>query len=76
MKALAIAGTELRRLVRWRPSLFFLFALPMLIILVLGAAFGSQTVRLAVAADGAGPLGRELVAALEASPGVDVERVA
>ncbi|HSC91439.1 MAG TPA: ABC transporter permease [Gaiellaceae bacterium] len=76
MKALAIAGTDLRRLVRWRPSLFFLFALPMLIILVLGAAFGSQSVRVAVAAGDSGALGRELVAGLDATPGVDVRRVA
>ena len=77
MKALAIAATELRRLVRWRPSLFFLFALPMLIILTLGAAFGSRSVRLAVAVEGGGgPLARALVAELDAGPGVEVERVA
>ena len=44
MKALTIAATDLRRLLRWRANIFFLFVLPMLIILLLGAAFGgSQT---------------------------------
>ena len=40
MKALAIAATDLRRLLRWRANVFFLFLLPMMIILLLGAAFG------------------------------------
>jgi len=40
MKALAIAATDLRRLLRWRANIFFVFVLPMLIILLLGAAFG------------------------------------
>ena len=50
MKALAIAANDLRRLLRWRANIFFLFVLPMLIILLLGAAFGgSQKARIGVA---------------------------
>lgn len=40
MKALAIAGVNLRRMFRDRVGLFFLFVLPFLLVLVLGAAFG------------------------------------
>ena len=40
VKAITIAATDLRRLLRWRANIFFLFVLPMLIILLLGAAFG------------------------------------
>ena len=42
MKVFAIAVTDLRRLLRWRANIFFLFVLPMLIILLLGAAFGGS----------------------------------
>ena len=48
MKELAIAGTDLRRLLRWRANVFFLFLLPMLIILLLGAAFGGSSARIGV----------------------------
>jgi ABC-2 type transport system permease protein len=40
MKILTIALTQLRRLVRDRSNIFFVFILPMMLILVLGAAFG------------------------------------
>ena len=69
MRALAIAATDLRRLVRWRPNLFFLFLLPMMIILLLGAAFGgSATSRIGVAGGDGGPLARGFVSALDARP--------
>jgi hypothetical protein len=49
VKVLTIAANDLRRLLRWRGNLFFLFVLPMLIILLLGAAFGgSQKARIGV----------------------------
>ena len=63
MKALAIAATDLRRLLRWRANLFFLFVLPMLIILLLGAAFGNaQTARIGVLDRDGGPLARQFAA--------------
>ncbi|MCS7484754.1 ABC transporter permease [Umezawaea endophytica] len=43
MKALTIAGTNLRRMFRDRTSLFFVFVLPLMLILVLGAAFGGPS---------------------------------
>jgi ABC-2 type transport system permease protein len=74
-KTLAIAATELRRLLRWRASAFFLVLLPFLIILLLGAAFGgAQNVRVGVLGGADGPLARALVADLDAQPSTDVRR--
>jgi linearmycin/streptolysin S transport system permease protein len=74
-KTLAIAATELRRLLRWRASVFFLVLLPFLIILLLGAAFGgSQHARVGVLGGKDGPLARALVADLDAQPSTDVRR--
>ena len=64
VKALAIAGTDLRRLFRFRLNVFFLFVLPMLIILLLGAAFGgSDRARIGVVGGTGGPLARDAVGA-------------
>jgi ABC-2 type transport system permease protein len=38
--ALAIAGTELRRLFRDRSNLFFVFVFPLLLVVLIGASFG------------------------------------
>ncbi len=75
MKALGIAATELRRLLRWRANIFFLFVLPMLIILLLGAAFGgSDKARIGVLGGQGGPLAQAFVADLRAQPSTDVRR--
>jgi linearmycin/streptolysin S transport system permease protein len=71
VKALAIAATELRRLVRWRANLFFLFILPMLIILLLGAAFGGASARIGVVG-GDSRAGRDLVRTMDAQKNVAV----
>ncbi len=42
MKILTIAGTALRRTVRDRTNLFFIFVFPIMLVLVLGAAFGGD----------------------------------
>ena len=42
MKILTIAGTALRRTIRDRTNLFFLFIFPIMLVLVLGAAFGGD----------------------------------
>jgi ABC-2 type transport system permease protein len=69
MKALTIAAVELRRLLRWRANVFFLFVLPMLIILLLGAAFGgSNEARIGVVGGHGGPLARQFVSALDRRP--------
>ena len=73
MKALAIAATDLRRLLRWRANVFFLFVLPMLIILLLGAAFGgANRARIGIVMGAHGPLARQFVAALDARPSTEL----
>jgi ABC-2 type transport system permease protein len=77
MKALAIVGMNLRRMVRYRANLFFMLLFPMLLILVIGAAFGSGfTPRLGMVVAGeSGPLTDRLVAALEDTEDLRVDRV-
>ncbi|HSK52995.1 MAG TPA: ABC transporter permease [Clostridia bacterium] len=68
MKPLAIAWTNVIRLFRDRQGLFFVFALPIVIIVVFGLAFGGQaSSTLGVADEDGGPFGRELVTMLEPS---------
>ncbi|MGZ4358202.1 MAG: ABC transporter permease [Gaiellaceae bacterium] len=76
MKVLVIAGNGLRRLVRWRMNIFFVFILPMLIILLLGMAFGSQGARIGVVGGTKGPLARQLVRALHRERSLSVRRYA
>lgn len=75
MRPLAIAGVNLRRTLRDRTSLFFVVLFPMLLIMVLGIAFGGEQVpRLAVVSAGTDRFSVELLRDLEANPGVEVER--
>lgn len=75
MKAIAIAATDLRRLLRWRANIFFLFVLPMLIILLLGAVFGgAQNARIGVLDRDGGPLARQFVSALGDRPSTQIVR--
>jgi ABC-2 type transport system permease protein len=74
MKAFAIAATDFRRLLRWRANVFFLFILPMAIILLLGAAFGGGGQARIGVVGGAQGLGHELVAALDARPSTQLRR--
>ncbi|MDQ6842182.1 MAG: ABC transporter permease [Actinomycetota bacterium] len=74
MKALTIAGTDLRRFLRWRANLFFVFVLPMMIILLLGAAFGSNKARIGVLGGNSGRLAAQLVASLRAAPSIELSR--
>ncbi len=73
MKALVIAGTSIRRLLRDRSNIFFVFLLPLFLILILGAAFGGAgDARIGfVAADG-GELAEELRERIEAAGGIVV----
>ena len=69
-----MAGSGLRRLARDRLALFFLVLLPVVIILIIGLAFGdagAERLPVGVAEEGAGRLGSELRAGLEASPALD-----
>lgn len=73
MAVLEIVRVNLLRVVRDRTNLFFVFLLPLIIIVALGAVFGGAgTSRLGVVRSDAGPLGDELVEAIEAGE-VDVE---
>ena len=66
MAAFEIARINLLRVVRDRTNLFFVFLLPLIIIIALGAAFGGSGVsRLGVVRADAGPLGDELVELVE-----------
>ncbi len=74
MKVLAIAATDVRLLLRWRMNIFFLFVLPMLIILLLGVAFGgSNHAQIGVVAPQT-PLARQFVANLESRPATNLHR--
>ena len=73
-KAGAIAWVNLRRLTRDRTGAFFVFVFPFLIILALGAAFGSGfTPQLGVVSTGSGPLGQDLRDRLAATDGMEVQ---
>ncbi|MFC4554567.1 ABC transporter permease [Georgenia faecalis] len=63
---LTIAGVELRRFLRDRSNIFFVFLFPLLLVLILGAQFGGDGTqgRVVVVGD-ASSLRTELVAALE-----------
>ncbi len=75
MKALAIARTNIRRLFRERSTIFFVFVLPMLIILLLGATFGGGiTPRVGVVASDVGELGEQLIEAIAGGGDLDVVR--
>ena len=76
MKAFAIAGANLRRLLRDKTCAFFVFVFPFLIILALGATFGSAFVPKLGVVGGSDGLGRDLRARLEATDGVGVQSFA
>lgn len=81
MKSLAIARVNVLRMLRDRSTIFFVFLLPLLLILVLGAMFGgSVTPRVGVVGGEDGPLARDLVARLQQDESIrifpyDSERV-
>ncbi len=65
MNAFVIARVNVLRLLRDRTSLFFIFVLPIVLIVVLGTAFGGRVApRMGIVATGSGELGTELVAAI------------
>ena len=72
--ALAIAGTSVRRLLRDRSNLFFVFVFPLLLVLLLGSAFGgSFDARIGVVGGDDGGLGQELADRVADLDGVTVE---
>lgn len=78
MRALTIAWVALLRLVRDRSNIFFVFILPIGIILIIGAQFGGGFTPSfgIVVEDDAGELGAALADAIEARDDIDVVRYA
>ena len=77
MTALAMASASFRRISRDRTALFFLVVLPVVVILVIGTVVGQQgSFRVGLVDEGAGAEGGRIVAGLESSSGVDLERFA
>jgi ABC-2 type transport system permease protein len=75
--AWTIGVTSLRRMVRDRVALFFLFVFPLVLILLIGAAFGGGFVpKLGVLDLDEGRLSSEAVRTLESDGSVEVEIVA
>jgi len=65
VNALAIAEVNVRRLLRDRTSTFFVFVLPIVLIVVLGTVFGGRVApRMGIVAADSGVLGAELVDAI------------
>lgn len=72
---LAITGVNLRRMLRDRTNVFFLVVFPLLMIMVLGFAFGgTNEPRVAVVAPTSSPLAADLVTGLEDASGLEVQR--
>ena len=77
MKALAIGVVELKRMMRDRVNLFFMFVFPVILIVLLGVTFGGGfTPKLAIFVADDGDLARELTDALQEDPSVEVDVVA
>lgn len=75
MTAITIAWTNVRRSLRDRTSAFFFVLFPLLMITVLGIAFGgAYEPRLGVVEPATGTLAGNLVAAFEDAEGIDVVR--
>ena len=76
MKTLTMVGYDVRRVFRYRANLFFLFLFPLIMILVLGIAFGgSQTPKVGVVSTRPAALGTSLVSILEHTPGISVRHI-
>ncbi|HET6874040.1 MAG TPA: ABC transporter permease [Acidimicrobiales bacterium] len=75
MNALTIAGVSLRRLSRDRTALFFIVALPIFVIIIIGASVrGFTTFPVGVVDLGAGQSGRDVVGAMQHAGDLAVHR--
>ena len=75
MKALAIAASNVRRMLRERSNIFFVFIFPIAIILLIGAQFGGGVdprVGLVVGEDDV--LAEEIATSIEAAGGIETSR--
>ena len=74
MKVLAIAGSNVRRMLRERSNIFFVFIFPIAIILLIGAQFGGGVdprVGIVVGEDG---LAEEIATSIEAADAIETVR--
>lgn len=76
-RVLAIAGNDLRRLLRDRSSMFFVFVFPLLLVLLIGQQFASSQEPLVVVTipDTASDAATGLVRQLEARDGMRIQRL-
>lgn len=75
MRAMAITGVSLRRIVRDRTALFFIVVLPVIVIVIVGATVrGFAAIHVGVVDRGAGRAGAELVAELDRAGDLRVTR--
>ncbi len=72
VKILAIAVANMKRLFRDRLGLFFVFVLPIVLIVVLGAAFGGGVTPKLGMVGGGGPLAQELRSELDDARDIEV----
>lgn len=73
MTVFAIAENAVRLLLRDRANIFFVFIFPLLLVLLLGAAFGgATTAELVVAGAGDGPFSSRIVQELQANGAISV----
>jgi ABC-2 type transport system permease protein len=76
MKVLVIAGNSVRRLLRDRSNLFFVFVLPLVLLFVIGLVFGGAFVpKVAIVVPDDAPLAADLVATIESVDDLDVVMV-
>jgi ABC-2 type transport system permease protein len=76
MKVVQIALVNLRRLMRDRVGLFFLFVFPMIIIITIGAVFGGGfTPKLGIVEAGGGPFTETLVDRLGDDDAIEIESI-
>jgi ABC-2 type transport system permease protein len=75
VRALAIAGVNTKRFLREKSNVFFVFVFPLMIVLLIGVAFGGDfDTRLGVlVADSGGPRATELTQALDSIEDLTVE---
>lgn len=76
MKAVAIAGANLLRFVRDRSNIFFVFVLPIGIVLLIGAQFGGDSSPQVGVVTGGTEIGADIQSALSAEPDVAVKTYA
>ncbi|NNK91061.1 MAG: ABC transporter permease, partial [Acidimicrobiia bacterium] len=77
MKVLTIATNSVVRLFRERTNIFFVFILPLLLVMIIGLVFGGGfTPRIGLVIEDDGPLSQQLIAAIEEIDGVDVTTAA